>query len=138
MLLSDNIDYVDKAKFLSSQAREKKIYYEHKELGFNYRMSNLLAGIGRGQLLSIDEFVKKRRKIFKRYFKQLSIIDGFNFLVEPYYSKSNRWLTTLTLDKRKTGIDRNQIIRLLEEENIESRPVWKPCTYNHFIKIMII
>ena len=126
MLLSDNIDYVDKAKFLSSQAREKKIYYEHKELGFNYRMSNLLAGIGRGQLLSIDEFVKKRRKIFKRYFKQLSIIDGFNFLVEPYYSKSNRWLTTLTLDKRKTGIDRNQIIRLLEEENIESRPVWKP------------
>jgi len=126
MLVSNNEDYVKKAHFLATQAREPKLYYEHKELGYNYRLSNLLAAIGRGQLQNLDSFVTKRRHIYKRYYDSLSLFEGFEFMQEADLCKSSRWLTTLTIDSQKTGIDRNQIIKALEDENIESRPVWKP------------
>ncbi len=126
MLVSNDIDYIKKARFLSTQAREPVIHYEHKEIGYNYRMSNLLAAVGRGQLISLDKYVAKRRSIYKRYYEALSSQDGINFLSEANYCKSNCWLTTFTVDSRKTGFDRNKIIECLEKENIESRPVWKP------------
>jgi len=126
MLLSNNEDYVKKARFLATQARGPQLYYEHKELGYNYRMSNLLAAIGRGQLQNLADFVTKRRNINKRYYDALSSVSGIEFMQEAAYGKSNRWLTTLTIDNQKTGIDRNQVIEALEKENIESRPVWKP------------
>jgi len=126
MLVSDNEDYVQKARFLATQAREPHLHYEHKELGYNYRLSNLLAAVGRGQLKQIEFFVNKRRQIFSNYANALSTIDGFNFMDEAVDCKSNRWLTTLTVDSNKLGITRDKIIENLESENIESRPVWKP------------
>jgi len=126
MLLSDNEDYVKKARFLSTQAREPELHYEHKELGYNYRMSNLLAAVGRGQLQVLDDRVRARRAIFNRYYQALSHIAGLTFMPEAPYGKSNRWLTTLTIDPQLTGVTRTQIISALENENIESRPVWKP------------
>lgn len=126
MLVSNNEEYVDKARFLATQAREPELHYEHKELGYNYRMSNLLAAVGRGQLEVIDDRVSTRRSIFNRYTKALSHIDGFTFMPEEDYGKSNRWLTTLTVDAKVSGISRTQIIDALDKENIESRPVWKP------------
>jgi len=126
MLVSNNEEFVTKARFLATQAREPEIHYEHKELGYNYRMSNLLAAVGRGQLEVIDDRVTTRRSIFNRYEKALSHVDGFTFMKEADYGKSNRWLTTLTVDEKRTGISRTHIIDALEKENIESRPVWKP------------
>ena len=122
-LVSQNEDYTAKAKFLATQARENKLHYEHKDLGYNYRMSNLLASIGRGQLERLDSFVMKRRSIYKNYFKSLSMIDGVRFLSETKNCNSNRWLTVLTL---KNKLRRDKIIKALDSENIESRPVWKP------------
>ena len=126
MLVSDDEELVEKAHFLSNQAREPEIHYEHKELGYNYRMSNLLAAVGRGQLRVLDERVRARRTIFQRYFDALSHIDGIDFMSEAPYGRCTRWLTTLTLDPEKSGVDRTQIIEALEKENIEARPVWKP------------
>ena len=126
MLVSNNEEYVKKARFLATQARESELHYEHKELGYNYRMSNLLAAVGRGQLEVIDDRVSTRRSIFNRYEKALSHIDGFTFMQEAGYGKSNRWLTTLTVNEKVVGISRTQIIDALEKENIEARPVWKP------------
>ena len=133
MLLSDDKDLIEKARFLSNQAREPEIHYEHKELGYNYRMSNLLAAVGRGQLQVLDDRVEARRTIFNRYYEALNDIDGIDFMPEADYacpdgigSKCTRWLTTLTLAPEKLGVNRNQIINELENENIEARPVWKP------------
>ena len=134
MLVSNNEEYIEKAKFLSTQAREPEIHYEHKELGYNYRMSNLLAAVGRGQLEVIGDRVSKRRSIFNRYENALSHIDGFAFMQEADYGQSNRWLTTLTVDENIAGISRTQIIDALEIENIESRPVWKPMHMQPFYK----
>jgi len=111
------------AKKLATQARENKIYYEHKEIGYNYRLSNILAGIGRAQLNFIDDRVSRRREIFKNYFDELSSIDSIEFLSEAKNVFSNRWLTTLILDKKESV---KNIINKLESNNIESRPLWKP------------
>ena len=89
-------------------------------------MSNLLAAVGRGQLQVLDERVVARRRIFQRYFAALSEINGIEFMREAPYGKCTRWLTTLTIDPRKNGINRTQIIEALKRENIEARPVWKP------------
>ena len=126
MLISNNEKYTEKARFLSTQAREPVIHYEHKELGYNYRLSNLLASLGRAQLVKLDSFVKKRRKIFDNYRDKLSQIHGFSFLNEATGCRSNRWLTTLTIDENDAGISRDAIIKELAKSNIESRPVWKP------------
>ncbi len=126
MLVSNNEEYVNKARFLSTQARESEIHYEHKELGYNYRMSNLLAAVGRGQLEVIEDRIVKRRSIYDRYEKELSNINGITFMDEADYCKSNRWLTTLVVNEKEARVSRNQIINALEKENIESRPVWKP------------
>lgn len=125
MLLSDNESYIEKAKNLSAQAREKALHYEHEVVGFNYRMSNILAALGRAQLKKIDQYVDKRRKIFDYYQENLCDIDGINFMPEIKKGRSTRWLSVILLEK----INHNKIediIRKFSAINIEVRPIWKP------------
>jgi dTDP-4-amino-4,6-dideoxygalactose transaminase len=126
-MVSKNDDYVKKARFLATQARDKATHYQHSQIGYNYRMSNVLAGIGRGQLEVIEDRVASRRSNFEFYLKNLKEIDGVSFLPEKSPSFSNRWLTTIIVDPLKTkGISNEDLHKALEKENIESRPLWKP------------
>lgn len=126
-LLSNDADLIVKARFLSTQARDRAPYYQHSQIGYNYRMSNILAGIGRGQMEVIEERVKSRRAIFRFYRENLKDLDGVDFLEEPgesYYS--NYWLTTILIDPSVTHTGWEEIQGNLEKENIETRPLWKP------------
>jgi dTDP-4-amino-4,6-dideoxygalactose transaminase len=126
-LVSDNNDFVKKARFLSTQARDNAPHYQHSEIGYNYRMSNVLAGIGRGQLEVIGERVAKRRSNFDFYFRELTNLPGVSFQIEKVPSFSNRWLTTILVDPGiSENISREEIRKKLDNENIESRPLWKP------------
>jgi len=122
MLVSENEEWISKAKFLSMQAKENHLHYEHKEFGYNYRMSNVLAAIGVAQMEVLNERVERRREIFKLYQKNLYQYDEVQFMPEIRDSRGNRWLTTLAFQKTSP----QSIIELLEKENIESRPLWKP------------
>ncbi len=126
MLLSDDLQAMEKARFWATQARDKARHYEHSEIGYNYRLSNVLAGIGRGQLKVLEDRVKAKRRIFDTYYQALKHIDGITFMPEAPFGRCNRWLTTLTLDPQIIKVTPNQIIDKLEEDNIEARPVWKP------------
>lgn len=126
MLVSNDGDFIARARKLSAQAREPAIHYEHADIGYNYRMSNVLAGIGRGQLGVLKERVQKRRRIFQFYAETLGELPGIEFMPEPSWSYHTRWLTVMTVDPELFGADREQIRQALELENIESRPVWKP------------
>nr|WP_316959780.1 DegT/DnrJ/EryC1/StrS family aminotransferase [Staphylococcus simulans] len=126
MLLSNHKEYIDHALFLATQAKDKAPYYQHSELGFNYRLSNISAGIGRGQMEVINDRVNRRRDIFDMYYDVLSEIDGINFQPELPDSKSNRWLTAMTIDSNKINISAAELIKELNVENIEARAVWKP------------
>lgn len=126
-LVSDNNDYIKKARFLSTQARDIAPHYQHSQVGYNYRMSNVLAGIGRGQLEVIEDRIAKRRSNYDFYYKKLKHLHGISFLQEGETSFSNRWLTTIIIDPLKTkGISYKDIQLALEKENIETRPLWKP------------
>lgn len=125
-LVSNNAEALKKARFLATQARDPAVHYQHSEIGYNYRMSNIVAGIGRGQLEILDDRVSQRRAIFERYKDALGEIEGIAFQPELEYTMSNRWLTALTINPKITGITRNDIIEQLAEKNIEARPVWKP------------
>ena len=130
-LLSNNAEIIEKARFLATQARDSAPHYQHSHIGYNYRMSNVLAGIGRGQLEVLNDRVEARRSNYNRYVSYFSNLNenGFNikFQEEPDGYYSNRWLTCILVDpKLNNGLTR-EIIRLsLDEENIESRPLWKP------------
>lgn len=126
-LISNDGNLIARARFLATQARDKAPHYQHSQIGYNYRMSNVLAGIGLGQMEVIDKRVNKRRDNFNFYKKNLGNIEGITFLEEPdeaYFS--NHWLTTILLDPSKTSKNRQDLQKALEEENIESRPLWKP------------
>jgi len=126
MLISDDEELVDKARFLSTQARDSSPYYEHSEVGYNYRMSNVLAGIGRGQLKVLEERVAARRKIFSHYKESLEKIDCIEWMPEPEADSSNRWLSALFMNPSKTKATPKQLIEALENYNVEARYVWKP------------
>ena len=126
MLVSDDAELIARARFLATQARDPAPHFQHSQLGFNYRMSNVLAGIGRGQLQVIDERVDARRRICDRYVAALADLPGVAFMPEANYGRSNRWLTCLTIDPAVAGLDREQVRVALERANIEARPVWKP------------
>ncbi|MGE7761370.1 DegT/DnrJ/EryC1/StrS family aminotransferase [Peribacillus sp. NPDC097895] len=126
MLVSNQGGFLDKALYLSTQARDPAIHYQHSSIGYNYRLSNILAGIGRAQLEVLDERVKARREIFDRYKKSLESIPGITFMPELKDTMGNRWLTALTIDDKVTGVRNLDVINALEAGNIESRPVWKP------------
>lgn len=126
MLASDDREVIEQARFLSQQARDAAVHYEHSQIGYNYRMSNIMAAIGRGQLNVLDERVKRRREIFDFYSNELGDIPGIEFIPEAPYGKSNRWLTVMLITPEEFGVDKETVCRMLEEENIEARPVWKP------------
>jgi dTDP-4-amino-4,6-dideoxygalactose transaminase len=126
MLASDDKELIEHARFLSQQAREPVPHYEHTEIGYNYRMSNVLAAIGRGQLKVLDERVRMKRRIFDYYQDRLKEVPGIEFMPEAGYGKCNRWLTVITIRPEAFGVDYQYVQRALENENIESRPVWKP------------
>jgi len=125
-LLSDDAAAVERARKLASQAREPAPHYEHVELGYNYRLSNLLAAVGRGQLAVLDERVVARRRNFARYRELLADLPGIGFMPEAPYGRANRWLSVVTVDPDAFGTDRETIRLALEAENVESRPLWKP------------
>ncbi len=124
-LVCKNKKLIEKAKFLATQARDEAPHYEHSEVGYNYRMSNVCAAIGVGQLEVLTERVTRKREIFNFYKNELSMIKEITFLEELEPSFSNYWLTTILLDKNST-IDGEQLRLHLEKDNIESRPLWKP------------
>ena len=126
MLVSDDEKLISRARFLATQARESALHYEHQVIGYNYRMSNILAGVGRGQLCVLDERVEARRRVFQKYQSGLAKYDVIEWMPEPSWSRSNRWLTACTLDTKKIGTDVQTVIKKLAAERIEARPVWKP------------
>lgn len=122
MLVSNNKEWIDKAKFYSTQAKELFVHYEHVEYGYNYRMSNVLAAIGVGQMEVIEDRVAKKREIFEWYREFLGDVEEIAFMPELKNSRGNRWLTALTFEKS----DFKKVMKALEEVNVESRPLWKP------------
>ncbi len=126
MLVSDDAALITQARFLATQARDAAQHYQHSQLGFNYRMSNVLAGIGRAQLQVLGERVDARRRIYARYFEGLRDLPGLNFMPEAPRSRSNRWLSCLTIDPVIAGVDSEKVRRALDAENIEARLTWKP------------
>jgi pyridoxal phosphate-dependent aminotransferase EpsN len=126
MLLSDDAEAIERARFLAAQARDTAPWYQHSELGYNFRMSNILAGIGRAQLKLLPRRVEARRAIFRKYCEAFSETPGIAFIPEPAWSQTNRWLTVMTVDPEKTGVTNLEIMKALEAVNVESRPVWKP------------
>ncbi|MCD4768760.1 MAG: aminotransferase class I/II-fold pyridoxal phosphate-dependent enzyme [Bacteroidales bacterium] len=139
-LISDDDDVINSVKFLATQARDEAPHYQHSQIGYNYRMSNIIAGIGRGQMEVLEDRVKKRRVINTFYTKNLGEIEGITFLKEPssdYFS--NFWLTTIQVDPLKTeGVNHEDIRLALLKNDIDSRPVWKPMhlqpVFDHYPK----
>ena len=126
MLVSADKGLIDHARKLATQARDPAPHYQHSEIGYNYRMSNVLAAIGRGQLQVLAERVRRKREIFATYRQALGDLPGIAFMPEAPWGRATRWLTCITVDPAEFGADREAIRLALEAENIESRPLWKP------------
>jgi len=126
-LISNDEAFIKKSRFLATQARDAAPHYQHSEIGYNYRMSNVAAGIGRGQMEVLDTHIGKRRANFDIYKKELGSVEGISLLEEPEGYHSNRWLSTIVIDPQLTsGVTREKIASELHKLNIESRPLWKP------------
>ena len=123
MLVSDNVERTAKARFWATQSRDPARHYQHSELGYNYRMSNIVAGIGRGQLKVLDQRITRKREIFEFYKRELDGLDGVDMMPVNDWSEPNYWLSCITLSGRIRPLD---IMEALEAEDIESRPIWKP------------
>ena len=123
MLVSNNEERIAKARFWATQSRDQARHYQHSELGFNYRMSNVVAGIGRGQLKVLDDRVAKKNYIYNFYKDNLSNLEGVEFMPNNEWDQPNHWLSAMTLTGKVRPIE---VMEALEKENIESRPVWKP------------
>ena len=126
MLVSNDEELVIRSRFLATQARDAAKHYQHSVVGYNYRMSNIVAGIGRGQLEVLEERINQKRVIFNRYFDALLNIDGIKMMPELDGTFSNRWLSTIIVDPTKITLTTYELIDALDKANIEARPVWKP------------
>ena len=126
MLVSKDVAFVEGARFLATQARDPAPHYQHSAIGFNYRMSNVLAGIGRGQLRVLPDRIAARRANFEGYKAALAGVPGIGFMPIAEYGEPNYWLTCITIDPAEFGATREDVRLALEAENIESRPAWKP------------
>lgn len=133
MLVSNNEEGIAKVRFWSTQARDKARHYEHTELGYNYRMSNIVAGIGRGQLRVLEDRIAKKKEIFKTYKEAFKDIEDIEMMPVCEYGQPNYWLTTITLNEN-SKVKPLDIILALEKENIESRPIWKPMHIQPYYK----
>jgi dTDP-4-amino-4,6-dideoxygalactose transaminase len=131
MLVSNNEERISKVRFWATQSRDPARHYQHSELGFNYRMSNVVAGIGRGQLKVLDQRVAKQRYIFEYYKRELGGLDGVEFMPVNDWNEPNFWLSCMTLSGDVRPID---VMEALEKENIESRPIWKPMHLQPFFE----
>ncbi|MED2983986.1 aminotransferase class I/II-fold pyridoxal phosphate-dependent enzyme [Bacillus thuringiensis] len=131
MLVSNDEERVSKVRFWATQSRDQARHYQHSELGFNYRMSNVVAGIGRGQLKVLDQRVQKKRYIFDFYKRELGNLEGIEFMPSNDWNEPNYWLSSMTLNGKIRPID---VMEALEKENIESRPVWKPMHMQPFFE----
>lgn len=131
MLVSDNEERIAKVRFWVTQSRDKARHYQHSEIGYNYRMSNIVAGIGRGQLKVLDQRVVMKRYIFEYYKRELGQLEGIKFMPVNNWNEPNFWLSCLTLSGKVRPLD---VILALEEENIESRPIWKPMHLQPFFE----
>jgi dTDP-4-amino-4,6-dideoxygalactose transaminase len=125
-LVSNDEALVERARHLASQARQPVAHYEHEEVGYNYRLSNLLAALGRAQLERLDALIERRREINQMYRRALKAVDGISFLSEAPGRRSTCWLTCILLDETRLGVGPDQVRAHLEAQNIEARPVWKP------------
>jgi dTDP-4-amino-4,6-dideoxygalactose transaminase len=123
MLVSDNEEKIDKVRFWSTQSRDKARHYQHSELGYNYRMSNIVAGIGRGQLKVLENRISKKKYIFENYKKELKNFEGIEFMPINDWNEPNYWLSCITVRGKVRPIE---IMEALEKDNIETRPIWKP------------
>lgn len=143
MLVSEDEEKIKKARFLATQAREPARHYEHKEIGYNYRMSNIVAGIGRGQMRTLDEYKRRKQAIYQEYQHAFSDIPEITMNPLNPDGEANNWLSCMTISEAciKDGITPERISEALEKENIESRPIWKPMNLqpvygnNDFIQI---
>ncbi len=126
MLVSDDGELIERARFLAAQARDRAAHYQHSCLGFNYRMSNVLAAIGRAQLRALPERIAARRRNFEFYSRELGAMPGIGFMPRQKQGSGNHWLTCITIDPAKFGATREEVRLMLEAHNIEARPVWKP------------
>jgi len=125
-LVSHNAQMPKDARFLSTQARDEAPHYQHSQVGYNYRMSNLCAGVGRGQMEVLAKRISQRRSVYDQYYALLNGKKGISFVEEPVEYFSNRWLSTILIDPAKAGFSREDLRLALDKENIESRPLWKP------------
>jgi pyridoxal phosphate-dependent aminotransferase EpsN len=132
MLVAQDAHRVEKARFWSTQAKDPGIGFEHSEMGYNYRMSNVLAGIGRGQLEVLDLRVEQRRNIAFRYRDAFAPLPGIQFMPQAPYGFSTNWLSCFLIDPAEFGCSRDELIRALDSAGIESRPVWKPMHLQRF------
>jgi dTDP-4-amino-4,6-dideoxygalactose transaminase len=123
MLVSNNEERIAKVRFWATQSREQARHYQHNELGYNYRMSNIVAGIGRGQLKVLDQRVAKKKYIFEFYKRELGQLKGVKFMPINEWNEPNYWLSCITVSGQVKPLD---IMEVLEKENIECRPIWKP------------
>jgi dTDP-4-amino-4,6-dideoxygalactose transaminase len=126
MLVGNDAALIDHARRLSTQAREPARHYEHVEDGYNYRLSNVLAGIGRGQLRVLEQRVQSRRAVFAQYRDALSSVPGLRWMAEPEGHASTRWLSAFVLEGEHAQTRRDALLDFLERHNVEARPVWKP------------
>jgi pyridoxal phosphate-dependent aminotransferase EpsN len=126
MIVSEDEEMIERALKKATQARDQAVHYQHSEVGYNYRLSNISAGIGRGQMEVLDKRVEQKREIFDRYMAGLGDIEGLEFMPEMEDTLHNRWLSTLTIDSNKLEVTVNDIVDYLAKYNIEARPVWKP------------
>jgi dTDP-4-amino-4,6-dideoxygalactose transaminase len=124
--VADDADLVARARFLATQAREDAPHYEHTTVGYNYRLSNLLAAIGRGQLEDLPAKIARRAELGRRYREALTDVDGVGFLPEAPWGEPNHWLTVLTIDPARTGTTAAEVAARLAADDIEARPAWKP------------
>lgn len=131
MLVSNNTKMIEKSRFWATQSRDQARHYQHSELGYNYRMSNVSAGIGRGQLKVLEQRVKKKKEIYNYYKQELGELEGIQFMPINEWDEPNYWLSSITLTGKVRPID---IFKALEAENIESRPVWKPLHLQPFFE----
>lgn len=125
-LVTDDAELADRARYLSTQARQPAVHYEHTEVGYNYRMSNLLAALGRAQLARLDEMIEKRRAHRQRYADLFAGVDGVELFQRSDDSQDNCWLTSILVDEQVTGWSPAELADALAADNIESRPLWKP------------
>ena len=126
MLVSDDAELVARARYLATQAREPVVHYEHRGVGFNYRMSNLLAALGRAQLASLDHRIARRRAIKQRYREAFDDLEGISFMPDAAYGRPINWLTVVLVDPERSGRTRESLRLRLEDDDIEARPAWKP------------